>query len=167
MKMKRANCSTRATCTRDRQPCAIRAAVEIEPNMTPLPLGRAQVRRQGKGGIAILCFGVVLQAVQGVADELDATLVDMRFVKPLDEELIANLAQNNQRLITIEENAVLGGAGSAVNEYLARIGSPLTVLNLGLPDRFLDHGTRAELLEEAQLDSASLHDRILEFVGTK
>ena len=135
----------------------------IETEMTALPLGKALVRREGNSGLAILCFGVLLQSVLAVAEQLDATLVDMRFVKPLDQELLQQLATSHKWLVTLEENATQGGAGSAVNEYLALIQARNPALNLGLPDLFLDHGTRGELLQEARLDPASLLARIQDF----
>ncbi len=133
--------------------------VAIEPGLEPLPIGKGVLRRQGKG-LALLCFGVTVQAGLNVAEQLDASLADMRFVKPLDTELIGQLASHHTALVTIEENAVAGGAGSAVNEWLASQGIQLSVLNLGLPDYFIDHGTRGEVLAEAGLDAASLHQRI-------
>ena len=90
------------------------------------------------------------------ADILDATVADMRFVKPLDVELILDLAQENDLLVTLEENVRLGGAGSGVNEVLAAHHQPVSVLNLGLPDHFVEHGTREELLAQIGLDSAGV-----------
>lgn len=137
----------------------------IEQKMTALPIGKAVVKRQGQSGLAILCFGVLLQAATEVAEKLDATLVDMRFVKPLDTELLTELGKSQQHLVTLEENATQGGAGSAVNEFIVSAGISTPILNLGLPDLFLDHGTRKELLEEAHLDSKSLLDRIQAFTS--
>jgi len=95
-----------------------------------------------------------------VADALDATLVNMRFVKPLDEALILELARTHSALVTIEDNAIAGGAGSGVAEFLASQGITVALLQLGLADEFLDHGSREELLAQAGLDSASIEDAI-------
>lgn len=137
--------------------------VEIEQEMTALPIGKAVVKREGQSGIAILCFGVLLREAAAVAEEIDATLVDMRFVKPLDEALLHQLGETHQYFVTLEENATQGGAGSAVNEVIISSRTNLPILNLGLPDLFLDHGTRSELLREAHLDKQSLIDRIHSF----
>lgn len=145
-----------------RYPRGSGTGVSIEEHMTALPIGKAEVRRQGKD-VAILCFGVLLQAAKEVTEKLGATLVDMRFVKPLDEELIVQMSETHQHLVTLEENATQGGAGSAVNEFVASARLEIPVLNLGLPDLFLDHGTRSELLEEARLDVQSLLNRITDF----
>lgn len=145
-----------------RYPRGSGTGVSIEEHMTALPIGKAVVRQQGKD-VAILCFGVLLQAAKEVAEKLGATLVDMRFVKPLDEELIVQMSETHQHLVTLEENATQGGAGSAINEFVASARLEIPVLNLGLPDLFLDHGTRSELLEEARLDLQSLLNRITAF----
>ena len=115
--------------------------------------GRARVVRAGRG-TAILSFGSLLAQARPAAEELDATLVDMRFVKPLDAGCVARLAAGHGRLVTLEDNALAGGAGAAVAELLAGGGPPL--LRLGLPDRFLAHGTRAEQLAEAGLDAGGI-----------
>ena len=106
--------------------------------------------------MALLCFGTLLHAAMETAEKLDATLVDMRFVKPLDEKLILNLIAKHDLLVTLEENSIAGGAGSAVNEFLNREGVVIPVLNLGLPDYFQSHGTHSEMLAEAQLDSKGI-----------
>jgi len=146
-----------------RYPRGSGTGVQIENDMTALPIGRAVVRRQGQSGLAILCFGVLLKTAFEVADKLDATLVDMRFVKPIDEELLAELSNSQRYLVTLEENATQGGAGSAVNECILSTGATIPTLNLGLPDLFLDHGTRDELLRYAHLDADSLLSRISAF----
>ncbi|MBD3619248.1 MAG: 1-deoxy-D-xylulose-5-phosphate synthase [Chromatiales bacterium] len=129
--------------------------VAVEPTMTALPVGRGERRRTGRG-IAILAFGALLDQALAAGETLDATVANMRFVKPLDVALVQELAQTHDLLVTLEDNAVMGGAGSAVNETLAALGLTTPVLNLGLPDRFLDHGSRDELLAEAGLDAAGL-----------
>ena len=127
----------------------------LDGPMQALPLGRARVRREGKD-VALLVFGAPLPAASAVADEIDATLVDMRFVKPLDGELIVDLARNHKLLVTVEENVIAGGAGSAVSELLNQVGIGVRLLQLGLPDRFIEHGAQSELLAEAGLDRAGI-----------
>ncbi len=133
--------------------------VEIQQEMTAIPIGKAEVRRQGKG-IAILAFGTVLADCLEAANELDATVVNMRFVKPIDESMIIEMANSHDLLVTVEENMVQGGAGSAVLETLAAHGIVQRVINYGLPDRFLPHGSREDMLEDAKLTK----DGILEFI---
>jgi 1-deoxy-D-xylulose-5-phosphate synthase len=130
------------------------AAVAAE--MTALPLGKGQLRREGKSGLALLAFGALVASAGAVAEALDATLVNMRFVKPLDEELVTALARRHRALVTIEENAVQGGAGSAVGELLAAEGLAVPLLQLGIPDRFIEHGSREGCLASAGLDAAGL-----------
>jgi 1-deoxy-D-xylulose-5-phosphate synthase len=124
--------------------------------MTAIPVGRAELRRQGRGGLLILSFGALLASAEAIAARLDATVVNMRFVKPLDEALVLELAAQHRAVVTIEENAIAGGAGSAVLELLASSGSALPTLNLGIPDRFIEHGSREDCLAAAGLDAASL-----------
>jgi 1-deoxy-D-xylulose-5-phosphate synthase len=115
-----------------------------------------QELRKDAPRIALLCFGTLLHVALDVADKIDATVVDMRFVKPLDESLIFDLVAKHDLLVTIEENSIAGGAGSAVNEFLNRECALIPVLNLGLPDTFQSHGTHAEMLAEAGLDSKGM-----------
>ena len=126
-----------------------------------VPWGRGRIVREGKGP-AILAFGTLLAAAREAADALDATLADMRFVKPLDEELVLDLAARHRLLVTLEENAVQGGAGAAVNELLHARGQRVAVLNLGLPDRFIEQGTQAEQMAMAELSPADIGRRIAE-----
>jgi len=128
---------------------------EIDTSLTGLPLGKAELRRRGEG-IAILAFGAMVEPALGAAQTLDATVVNMRFVRPLDTDLVLEIAAEHEHLVTVEENAVRGGGGSAINETLISNGIGLPVLNIGLPDRFVDHGSREELLEECGLDQAGL-----------
>ena len=130
--------------------------VPIQKDMTALPIGKGQVRREGKSGLALLVFGVLLAPAQHIAERLDATLINMRFVKPLDEELVMMLAARHRAFVTIEENAILGGAGSAVAELLAAEGLQLPLLQIGIPDRFIEHGSRDTCLAAAGLDAAGL-----------
>ena len=120
-------------------------------NLDTLPVGKGEIRRQGHG-VALLAFGSLVPAALAAGEELDATVVNMRFVKPLDESLIAELAGNHSLLVSIEENAVIGGAGSEIERVLAERGLQVPVLRLGLPDRFIDHGEQSQLLAELGLD---------------
>ncbi|OGT76226.1 MAG: 1-deoxy-D-xylulose-5-phosphate synthase [Gammaproteobacteria bacterium RIFCSPLOWO2_12_47_11] len=147
------------------QPAAVRyprgtgMGVEVKKVMAALPIGKAEIRRVGKG-IAILSFGVMLEPALQAAEELNATVVNMRFVKPIDEAMILEMAATHDLLVTIEENVVQGGAGSAVNEVLAAHGITHPIINYGLPDRLIQHGTREDMLKDAKLDKAGL----LEFI---
>ncbi len=127
----------------------------IKPALTTLPIGKAEVRRKGKK-IALLAFGAMLQPALAVAEELNATVINMRFVKPLDVNLILQTAATHELLVTLEDNMVMGGAGSAVNECLAEAGVRVPVMNLGLPDRFIEHGTREELLSACGMDAVGI-----------
>ncbi len=138
-----------------RYPRGTGPGVEVKEEMTAIPIGKAEVRRQG-GGIAFLAFGPMLEYAMGAAEELDATVVNMRFVKPMDEEMVLEMAASHDVIVTVDENAVLGGAGSAVNERLAVNGVKVSVLNLGLPDRFIEHGSRGDMLKDAGLDTAGI-----------
>lgn len=130
-----------------------------EDCMQALPFGRGEIRRQGQGG-AMLVFGTPLAAALKAAEALDLTVANMRFVKPLDEALVVELAQQHDWLVTVEENAVMGGAGSAVLECLAAKGIAKPVLQIGLPDRFVEHGEQAELWSECGLDAAGIESAI-------
>ena len=129
--------------------------VKVEASLEPLPLGRGKIERQGKR-IAFLSFGCLLQEALAAGAHYDATVTNMRFIKPLDEELLLKLAADHDLLVTLEDNVVLGGAGSAVNEALAAHQILIPVLNLGLPDRFQDQGSREELLADAGLESDAI-----------
>jgi 1-deoxy-D-xylulose-5-phosphate synthase len=139
-----------------RYPRGCGPGVAVAAELTALPVGKAQLRREGKSGLALLAFGALVAPAQSIAERLDATLVNMRFIKPLDEDLIVALAARHRALVTIEENVVLGGAGSAVGEVLASEGLQLPLLQLGIPDRFIEHGSRDGCLAAAGLDAASL-----------
>ncbi len=127
----------------------------IDPGLDTLPVGKAQLRRKGRS-VALLAFGAVLPAALAAAEPLDATVVNMRFVKPLDEALVREMAEGHDLLVTLEDNVVAGGAGSAVAESLSARGISVPLLHLGLPDRFQDHGSREELLSEAGLDAEGI-----------
>ena len=129
--------------------------VPVVAAMTALPVGRAEVRRESARRhhrIAILAFGSMLQPALTAGEALDATVVNMRFVKPLDVDLLVRLASQHSAFVTVEENVVAGGAGSAVSEALIAAGTTVPILHLGLPDRFPDHGDPAEILRECGLD---------------
>ena len=150
-------------------PCAVRyprgagPGVPVEPDMQALPVGRAEERRRG-AGIAFLSFGPLLHHVMEVAQRLDATVFNMRFVKPLDEEAVLSLARGHEVLVTVEENAA-GGAGAAVGECLAAHGVAARLLHLGLPDRFIQHGGRGDMLADAGLDAAGIARSVEEYLA--
>ncbi len=127
----------------------------IETELLPLEIGKAVVRRQGQK-TALLVFGVQLAEALQVGETLDATVVDMRFVKPLDEALLRELADSHELLVTIEENSIMGGAGSAVSEFLAAEGRIKPMLHLGLPDYYVEHAKPADMLAECGLDAAGI-----------
>lgn len=135
------------------------AGVKIADTWNLLPIGQGEIRRQGTE-VAILAFGTLLYPALQAAETLNATVANMRFVKPLDEKLIVELAATHRLLVTIEENSVMGGAGSAVAECLQQYGLTLPLLCLGLPDTFIDHGDPARLLAECDLDAEGIHRRI-------
>lgn len=132
--------------------------VELQP-LQALAIGKAVVRREGKK-IAILCFGSLLTEAAQVANQLDATLVDMRFIKPLDETMVLEIAPRHQFLVTIEENVIKGGAGSGINELLMMTQSRIPVLNIGLPDHFIPQGEQNEMRREFGLDAAGIQRQI-------
>ena len=128
--------------------------------MTALPVGRAQLRREGRSGLAILSFGALIESALAAGERLDATVINMRFVKPLDEEMVLKIASRHRAIVTIEENAIAGGAGAAVAELLASEGLTLPQLLLGIPDRFIEHGSREDCLAMAGLDPAGIRGSI-------
>ncbi|MGL5179963.1 MAG: 1-deoxy-D-xylulose-5-phosphate synthase [Aeromonas veronii] len=131
----------------------------ISSEMQALELGKGRIIREGKG-TAILAFGTLLHHAKTAAEALDATLVDMRFVKPMDEALVLSLAASHDHFVTIEDNAIMGGAGSAVNELLMRSKQCKPVLNLGLPDHFVEQGTQQEIYALLGLDDAGIQRSI-------
>jgi 1-deoxy-D-xylulose-5-phosphate synthase len=140
----------------------IGAAVGKELNT--LPLGKGEIKREGKE-IAILAFGTMVAPSLAAGNELNATVANMRFIKPLDIELVKRLAQTHDALVTVEEGALMGGAGSAVAEALAEAGIVKPILNLGLPDRFIDHGDAAQLLSMCGLDAQGIATSIRKRFG--
>jgi len=142
-----------------RYPRGIGPGAEITTELEAFPIGRGVLRRSGRG-LALLAFGAPLSAALQAAEVLDASVADMRFVKPLDRELLRQLAENHTRLVTVEENTVMGGAGSAVGEALAEMGITIPLLHLGLPDRFVEHGDPAVLIARCGLDAAGIESSI-------
>ena len=130
--------------------------VAVERTLTPLPLGRAQLRRRGASGLLLLSFGTMLEAALAAGERLDATVVNMRFVKPLDEALLRELVPQHVAWATLEENTIAGGAGCAVAELLDAQGLTQPRLHLGLPDRFIEHGSREQCLADAGLDTPAV-----------
>ncbi len=130
-----------------------------DADLNPLPLGKAEIRRQGQG-IAILAFGSLLAPALKAAEALNATVVNMRWVKPLDTEMLQRVAQDHAQIVTVEEGCIMGGAGSAVSEALQQLGLVRPVLQLGLPDVFIEHGDHAQLLAAQGLDAAGIEASI-------
>jgi 1-deoxy-D-xylulose-5-phosphate synthase len=131
-----------------------------------LPLGKGEIRRRGKD-VALLAFGSLVASAVAAGDELDATVANMRFVKPLDVELVVQLGGNHSLLVSIEENAVIGGAGSEIERVLAERGITVPLLRLGLPDRFIDHGEQGQLLAELGLDKDGIVRAVRARVNTQ
>jgi 1-deoxy-D-xylulose-5-phosphate synthase len=142
-----------------RYPRGSGAGVALQSGLEPLPFGKGEVRRQGQG-IAILAFGTLLQPALQAAQALNATVVNMRWAKPLDTELLLQVARDHQALVTVEEGAILGGAGSAVLEALQAAGVAIPVLQLGLSDTFTEHGDPAVLLQMQGLDAAGIQSSV-------
>ena len=138
-----------------RYPRGSATGIAVQSQMQLLPTGKARVVRQGEK-LAILAFGPLLSACIEAAEQLNATLVDMRFVKPLDRDLLQQLAASHSRFVTVEDNAIMGGAGSAVSEYVAEAQLNVSMTHLGLPDHFIKHGSQQEIYAELGLDSAGI-----------
>lgn len=168
------------TAFKQNHPTAVRyprgagAGVAVQATMTEIPFGKGEIRReierapaQGGPRVAILAFGTLLYPALGAAAKLDATVANMRFVKPLDAALVAKLARSHDAIVTVEEGCVMGGAGSAVQEALAEAGIEIPVLTLGLPDEFVEHGDPAKLLAMCGLDAAGIEQSILKRFGAK
>ena len=143
-----------------RYPRGAGMGAKIETELNALPVGKGEIRRRGSG-VAILAFGSPLADALVAGAELGASVVNMRFVKPLDEALVLELARTHTALVTVEDNAVAGGAGSAVAELLAAKNLQTPLLQLGLPDAFLEHASREQLLDEAGIDAAGIRKAIL------
>src|SRR6185295_14227488 len=136
-----------------RYPRGVGIGKEITKDMQALPLGKGEIRRNGRK-IAILAFGSMLRPALEAGETLDATVVNMRFVKPIDAALVEQMAATHELIVTVEEHQRMGGAGSAVLEVLAK--TDTRALLLGLPDRFIDHGDSAKLLSSVGLDAAGI-----------
>ena len=132
---------------------------KINLELTTIDIGKAEIKRQGQK-VAILAFGSMVYPALEAAETLNATAVNMRFVKPLDTALIDQLVQSHDVLVTVEENAVKGGAGSGINEYLHTIRNNIPVINLGLPDKFIDHGNHQQMLSDCGLDAQGIIDTV-------
>ncbi|MCL7928644.1 1-deoxy-D-xylulose-5-phosphate synthase [Halomonas llamarensis] len=147
-----------------RYPRGTGPGAEIPENLEPIPIGQAEIRRSVQGGedtrIALLAFGSLNGPAADVAERLNTTHINMRSIKPLDRDAVLHAADEHELLVTLEENVIAGGAGSAVNELLAAEGVQIEVLNLGLPDAFVEHGTPAELLRDCELDAAGIERAI-------
>jgi len=128
-----------------------------------MEIGKARILREG-GKIAILSFGVMLGECKKASEKLDATLADMRFIKPLDEKFLEELSKDHEYFITVEDNAIQGGAGSAVNEFILNNKLEVKIKNIGLPDKFLEHGTREEILADAELNEKGILKSIKSFL---
>jgi 1-deoxy-D-xylulose-5-phosphate synthase len=154
-----------STAYAQNHPVAVRyprgAGVGTEPgrDLDTLPFGKGEVRRQGEK-LAILAFGTLLTPALQAAEKLNATVVNMRWVKPLDVQLLAQIAQTHERIVTVEEGCIMGGAGSAVAEALQTLQITRPVLHLGLPDVFIEHGDPAKLLSMQGLDAAGIEKSI-------
>ncbi len=140
--------------------------VEVEQTMQALEIGKAEVRKKGQR-IALLGFGCMVQPAMEIADSLEATVVNMRFVKPLDEQLLIQITDSHDILVTLEDNVVAGGAGSAVNEFLQSRQINTPILNIGLPDAFIEHGSREECLSDAGLDKEGIHKTIAAYLKNR
>jgi len=147
-----------------RYPRGAGVGAPIEPALTELPWGRGEVRRQGQR-IAVLAFGTLLHPCLAVAERLGLTVADMKFIKPLDTELVVELARSHEAIVTVEEGALMGGAGSAVAEALAAAGVTVPVLHLGLPDEFIEHGDPGKLLSLCGLDAVGIEASIVRRFG--
>jgi 1-deoxy-D-xylulose-5-phosphate synthase len=158
------------TAFRQDHPVAVRyprgagIGAATEPGLSELPWGKGELRRKGQR-IAILAFGTLLHPALAAAEPLGATVVDMKFVKPLDVALVLEMARSHEALVTIEEGSVMGGAGSAVLEALAAAGVSRPVLQLGLPDSFVEHGDPARLLALCGLDAKGIEQAIVKRFG--
>jgi 1-deoxy-D-xylulose-5-phosphate synthase len=157
-----------------RYPRGAGVGAEIQREMTAIPFGKGELRREasralGQGGkrVAILAFGTMLYPALEAAERLDATVANMRFAKPLDVALVTELARSHDAIVTIEEGCAMGGAGSAVLEALQTAGIEIPVLVLGLPDRFIEHGDSAKLLAMCGLDAAGIEQSVLKRFGAR
>jgi 1-deoxy-D-xylulose-5-phosphate synthase len=160
------------TAYRQSHPVAVRyprgagVGTAVESGFSELPWGRGEVRREGQR-IAILAFGTLLYPALQAAERLDATVANMRYVKPLDTALVERLAREHEAIVTVEEGCAMGGAGSAVMEALQAAGLEVPVLALGLPDQFIEHGDPAKLLAQCGLDAPGIEQAIVKRFGSR
>ncbi|PTN11273.1 1-deoxy-D-xylulose-5-phosphate synthase [Nitrosomonas aestuarii] len=152
------------TPTAVRYPRGTGPGAEIQTEMIELPVGRGVVRRDGQK-IAFLAFGSMLTPCLAAAEELNATVADMRFIKPLDDALIATLAKRHDLLVTVEENTIMGGAGSAVMESLSRQKICVKTMQLGLPDAYVEHGDHAQMLADCGLDKTGIIESVQAYLS--
>lgn len=138
-----------------RYPRGVGTGAAVEQNMRAIPIGQGVIRRQGER-VAILAFGSLVSAALAAAEQINSSVADMRFVKPIDRHLIRRLAESHELIVTLEENAIMGGAGSAVSECLHELGLRNPVMQLGLPDRYIDHGDQAQMLRDCGLDAPGI-----------
>ncbi len=152
-----------------RYPRGAGAGVAVEKQMTAQAWGKGEIRRRPKGSprVAILAFGTLLYPALAAGEQLDATVANMRFAKPLDHELVAELARTHEALVTVEDGCIMGGAGSAVLESLQAAGLATPVLQLGLPDEFIEHGDQGKLMSLCGLDAAGIEQSILKRFGAR
>ena len=136
----------------------------LEPGLEPFPIGKGVLRRQGKV-VALIAFGSLVAPALEAGEALDASVADMRFVKPLDKDLLQALAQSHRLLVTLEENAIAGGAGAACAEALIELGIHIPVIHLGLPDRFLEHGDPVNMLATCGLDAVSIEAHVSQLLA--
>jgi len=159
-----------STAFEHKGPAAVRyprgsgTGVAVEKTLTTIPMGKGEVRREGKG-IAILAFGTMVAPALAAGEKLNATVANMRFIKPLDIELVKQLAASHDALVTVEEGCIMGGAGAAVAEAMAEAGIVKPLLHLGLPDRFIDHGDAGQLLAGCGLDGEGIAASIVQRFG--
>ena len=146
-----------------RYPRGTGPGTEVQKEMTVIPLGKSKTLRKGQD-VTILAFGSMVEPCRAVAEQINATLINMRFVKPLDREAIVSTAHDHSCLVTVEENAIAGGAGSGINETLLASGISIPILNIGLADAFIQHGTRGECLRQANLDAEGILGQITHFL---
>ena len=147
-----------------RYPRGAGPVAEVDEGLTPLPLGRARVRRRGTKA-ALLVFGTLLDEALQAAEVMDVTVVDMRFIKPLDKDCIVGMAESHEVLVTVEDNVIAGGAGAAVSECLSDRRVVCPVFHLGLPDRFIAHATREQQLRECGIDAGGIEARLRDILG--
>ncbi len=142
-----------------RYPRGSATGIEISSELKALPFGQAEKVREGNK-TALLVFGTLLTTAMEVAEEIDASVYNMRFVKPLDTDTIDTAVQQHDLIVTIEDNAIAGGAGSAVSEYLNSLNHPVTLLQIGFPDELINHGQPDELLTDWGLDKTGILETI-------